>query len=112
MQKFEYRSPRYDVDLAVRLISGGSSVAGRCREISKDGLCARFSERPEVGSHGKLILNYRNHSFEVPVRVAHAGTNAEGLKFLFSSEAHRKDVDRLVADIAAEGPHAGPVLVK
>lgn len=112
MQKFEYRSPRYDVDLSVRLLSGDSSVDGRCREISKDGLCARFSERPEVGSHGKLILSYRNHSLEIPVRVAHAGENSEGLKFLFSSEADRRDIDRLVAAIAAADQHLGPVLVK
>ena len=112
MRKFEYRSPRYNVDLAVRLIVGGANVIGQCREISRDGLSAQFPEQISAGALGTLIIHYRDLSVEVRVRVAHTGPHSEGLKFLFRAEADRKAIDQLIAAIAVTSPKLQPVLVK
>jgi hypothetical protein len=112
MRKFEYRSPRYDVDLAVRLIAGSADFTGRCRQISRDGLSAQFPKQLPPGSQGTLLIHFQDLSVEVRVRVAHAGANAEGLEFLFRSETDRKAVDQLIAAIAVTGQKLGPVLVK
>jgi hypothetical protein len=112
MQKFEYRAPRYEVDLPVQLTVEGSSVMGRCKEISKEGVKAEFPQPLPQNATGILLVRYREVALEVRVRVAHAGPNYDGLKFLFGSDADRKNAEHLVAMLTATARRLGPVLVK
>jgi hypothetical protein len=112
MQKFEYRTPRYTVDLPVLLILADARIAGRCREISKEGMAVEFPEPVGADSCGMVSVSYRNLALELRVCVAHSGKKADGLKFLFETDGDRASVERLVALLAGSTGQPGPVLVR
>jgi hypothetical protein len=112
MQKFEYRTPRYTVDLPVQLNLAGSRIAGRCREISREGMAVEFSEPVEVDSRGTVSISYKNLMLELRVCVAHNSKKADGLRFLFETDEDRSSVERLVALLAGSPGQHGPVLVR
>ena len=112
MQKFHYRSPRYPVDLPVLLILEGTSIAGRCREISSDGMKVEFLQPVLRNCCGTLRIGRGDSSLEVRARVARTGRDNDGVKFLFESERERRALQRLVALTARPtAPQAGPMLV-
>ena len=49
MQKFDYRYPRFAVDLPVRFTTQGSTLTGRCKDISHEGM--RLELRRSPGPH-------------------------------------------------------------
>jgi hypothetical protein len=113
MQKFVYRIPRYLVDLPVSFTVQGSAIAGRCKEISKEGMKVQLQQQVTTGTCGTVQLSYQELSLELAVCVAHAETGGlKGLKFLFESEKDRAAVERLVALLAGSSGHHGPVLVQ
>jgi hypothetical protein len=112
MQKFEYRTPRYEVDLPVRLTLENATMPGRCREISKEGMKVEFSQPLAPGGSGTLSATYRDLSLELKVVVAHSGVEWEGLKFVFESDRDRKSVERLVALLTEPPPRTALVLVR
>jgi len=112
MQKFEYRTPRYLVDLPVRLNLQNGSVAGKCREIGNEGMRVEFKEPVSADTCGTVCINYRDLSLELRVSVAHAVGDYKGLKFLFESEKDRMCVERLVLLLAGSAGQPGPVLVR
>jgi hypothetical protein len=101
MQKFEYRSPRYVVDLPVLFKLPGGAIPGRCKEIGKEGMKVELEQPVAPGSSGAISINYREVSLELRVTVAHAASGFDGLKFLFESEKDRSGVERLVALLSA-----------
>lgn len=101
MHKFQYRCPRYPVNLPVRLSFGGSTFNGRCREISQEGMCLELQQVPAANDCGTAFFSYENVSAEVGVCVAHAGQCSGGLKFVFRSDQQRMEVAHLVALVAA-----------
>jgi len=114
MQKFEYRTPRYKVDLPVLLILAEVRIPGRCREISKEGMSVEFRQALSVEVNGTVSLNYKNLALELGVSVAHSGNGADGLKFRFETEQEKAAVERLIALLAGSGStgQSGPVLVR
>ncbi len=112
MQKFEYRTPRYQVDLPVVLTLGSTSVSGRCSEISKEGMRVELHEPVALDTCGSVSISYKDLSLELPVCVMRSGAGHDGLKFIFASEKDRSLVDRLVALLAAATGQPGPVLVR
>jgi hypothetical protein len=112
MQKFEYRTPRYPVDLPVLLILADTRMSGRCREISKEGMTVEFREPVTTEACGLVSVSYKNLVLELPVCVTHSGKGADGLKFLFETEQDKGSVERLVALVAGSTGQAGPVLVR
>jgi hypothetical protein len=112
MQKFEYRTPRYKVDLPVLLILADARIPGRCREISKEGMTVEFREPLASDATGIVSLSYRNMALDLSICVAHSGKGADGLKFLFEKEQDRAAVERLVALLAGSTGQPGPVLVR
>jgi hypothetical protein len=112
MQKFEYRTPRYQVDLPVLLNLQDSIIAGRCTEISLEGMRVELRQPVLPDACGTVSISYRGLSLELPVCVAHSGTGQDGLKFLFESEEDRGRVERLVALLAGPTDQPGPVLVR
>lgn len=111
MQKFEYRSARYQVDLPVLLILKDESVAGRCKEISREGMKVEFRQPVAPKCCGTLRIGHRESSLELRACVARTGNGCDGLKFLFDSESERKALERLVALVAAPIAQPGPILV-
>ena len=74
MYKFEYRSPRFAVDLQARFIAEDSSIAGRCREISEGGMTLEHGSLLPQDSAGIVSVSYNGRNIEIQARVAHAGT--------------------------------------
>jgi len=114
MQKFEYRTPRYKVDLPVLLILADARIQGRCREISKEGMSVQFGESLGSEVNGTVSLNYKNLALDLGVSVTHSGNGTDGLKFRFETEQEKAAVERLVALLAGSGStgQPGPVLVR
>jgi hypothetical protein len=112
MQKFEYRIPRYVVDLPVMLTLEGLSIPGRCREISIEGMRVELRQPAPPESSGTVSIHYRELSLELPVCVTHSGTGHDGLKFQFEAEKDRTAVERLVSLLAGSTGQPGPVLVR
>ncbi len=112
MQKFEYRTPRYKVDLPVLLIVADARMPGRCREISKEGMTAEFRQPIAADATGSISLSYKNMELDLSVSVTHSANTTHGLKFLFENEQDKAAVERLVALLAGSTGQPGPVLVR
>lgn len=112
MQKFKYRAPRFLIDLPVRLTSDGTSIAGRCREISKDGMKLELPQPLPHDYTGTVSLCYQDVNLEIGVRIAHTGAHEDGVKFVFSSERERAAVASLVALLAAPASRSSLALIK
>jgi hypothetical protein len=112
MQKFEYRTPRYQVDFPVLLALESTSIHGRCREISREGMRVELHEAVTPEACGTVSFSYKELSLEVPVCVARSGAGQGGLRFVFESEKDRGPVDRLVALLAGATGQPGPTLVR
>jgi hypothetical protein len=112
MQKFTYRTPRYSVNLPVRLTVEGGTVSGRCHEISREGMRLELRQPLPADYAGVVSLSYQNVDLEVQVEFAHANAPQEGVRFVFSSDKQRSDVARLVALLAANPGPTGLILVK
>jgi hypothetical protein len=112
MQKFEYRTPRYKVDLPVLLVVADARIHGRCREISKEGMTVEFRGQVVADSSGTVSISYKNLEIDLQVAVTHSGKAADGLKFLFETEQEKSAVERLVALLAGSTGQPGPVLVR
>ena len=112
MQKFTYRAPRYAVDLPIELATETSTLRGRCKEISKDGMRVELGEPLPPDFTGTASLSYQNIALRLSVAVAHTGAERDGLKFVFESQKERAEVARLVAVLAARTQTPGPRLVE
>jgi hypothetical protein len=112
MQKFEYRTPRYPVDLPVVFTLHDSSIHGRCKEIGKEGMRVQLQQPVPPDTCGTVSIAYKDVSLELRVCVAHAAAGYDGLKFLFESEKDRNAVERLVALLSGPSGPPGPVLVR
>jgi len=112
MQKFQYRIPRYTVDLPVRLKLENLILHGRCREISREGMTLELPHPLPPESRGVVSLVYQELTLDLQVCSAHAGGEQQGLKFVFSSDKERDAVARLVARLSAGPSHSRPMLVE
>jgi hypothetical protein len=112
MQKFDYRSPRFLVDLPVEFIVDRLTVRGRCKDISREGMRLEFWQPLPPNASGIVSLSYQNQTLEFNVRVAHAGPTHGGMEFVYKSESERSAVARLIASLAAASANQpGPALM-
>lgn len=111
MRKFDYRAPRFAVDLPVRLTLAESTQFGRCTEISTEGMKLDVHQALSVDAAGAVQVTFRESSLEIPVRVAHCGGGCEGVQFVYGSDEERDDVIRFIALLASAPPHPGPLLL-
>jgi hypothetical protein len=109
MQKFDYRYPRFSVDLPARFTTQRSTSVGRCKDISHDGMRLELPDPLPPDARGTVAISYQGRTLELSVRVAHAANG--GLEFLYESEGERKAVEHLVASLAGARSRPGPVLV-
>lgn len=112
MQKFEYRTPRYPVDLPVLLTLQNATIPGRCQEISREGMKVELRDPVTPDTCGTVSVSYKELSLELPVCVARAGAGLGGLRFILESEKDRSAVERLVSLLASAAGHPGPILVR
>ena len=112
MKRFEYRTPRYLADLPMLLRLEGSSIAGRCIEIGKEGMRVELERPVSPEARGMVSISHHESTFELGVQVARAGADDYGLRFLFDAENDRNTVDRLVAILMGSSGQPGPVLVR
>jgi hypothetical protein len=112
MQRFEYRGPRYPVDLPVELRTPDATLAARCTEISKEGLKLELAEAIPCGSVGIVFVCYQGRPMQFRVRSVHAGFKTCGWEFLYSSEAEQEAVAGLVDSLAIPPARRRPILIK
>ena len=99
------------VDFPIQLAIEDSTFAGRCREISTDGMRMDIPEPGLPDGLGTVTMSFDGVSLEIGVRVTHAEPTVAGLKFIFSSDRQRKAVDRLVTLVAASAQLPGRLLL-
>ena len=112
MQKFEYRTPRFSVDFPVQFTVENSTLIGRCKEISQEGMTFEVRQPLTPGSSGAVSINYLDHTIEIQARVAHVTETHGGLEFLYESEMEKSAVAQLVVSLAASQSRQGPVLLR
>ena len=112
MQRFEYRGARFSVDLPVQFTERNTTRAGRCTEISKEGLKLEMEEPLESNSCGKVFMCHQGRALEFRVRVVHVGAKYCGLEFLYSSEMEQDAVAHLVESLAVPQNRRGPLLLR
>jgi len=112
MRKFDYRAPRFAVDLPVRLAFDGSIRQGRCTEISTEGMRLEVREPLAPDACGIVHLGFQDISIQLPVRVAHSGSFYEGVQFVYETEEQRDEVNRLVARLSSPSQRTRPILVR
>lgn len=112
MQKFEYRTPRFPVDLPVQFISEGSTLSGQCTEISKEGMSLQLPEPPMPGTEGTVWIVFQGQKIEAHARIAHVQDAHAGLVFNFESDRERSSINYLVSCLSAATSSSGPVLIR
>jgi hypothetical protein len=85
MRNFQYRAPRFPVDLPVYLTQGDSTQLTRCREISVDGMKLDLMGVSFPFSSGLMQLGDGSSSLKIPFEV-HSRT-AESIGVMFQNEA-------------------------
>jgi hypothetical protein len=112
MQRFEYRGARFSVDLPVQFTERSRTRAGRCTEISKEGLKLEMEEPLESNSCGKVFMCYQGRALEFRARVVHVGAKYCGLEFIYSSAMEQDSVAQLVESLAVPQSRRGPLMLK
>jgi PilZ domain-containing protein len=108
MQKFDYRYPRFSVDLPARFTTQGSTLTGRCKDISHEGMRLELPEPLPPNARGTVSVIHQGRSLELTVRVAHAANG--GIEFLYESDDEREAVAQLVT-LLSRSRTFGPSLV-
>ena len=111
MQKFEYRCPRFAVDLPVEFTIEQSTLAGRCKDISMEGMRLELSQPLPADACGTVVLSYQDRPLPLSVRVAHVGESYDGMEFIYRSEGEREAVARLIASLTAPAKRPRLMLV-
>jgi hypothetical protein len=112
MQRFEYRGARFSVDLPIQFTDKDRILAGRCTEISKEGLKLDIGELLQSGSCGTVSMGFQGRTLDFRVRVVHVGASHCGMEFIYSSNAEQLAVANLVESLAIANTRPGPVLLK
>jgi hypothetical protein len=97
MRKFDYRAPRFAIDLPVRLTIDNAIYIGRCNEISTEGMKLELDQSFETGCTGIVRLNEKGIIIDLPVRICYSNSDHTGLKFLYESDAQRDEIVRVVS---------------
>jgi PilZ domain len=110
MRKFNYRVPRFSVDLPVHLTFDESTQVGRCTEISTEGMKLEVREPLSPETSGTAHISYQGVTLDVAVRVAHSSSSHDGVRFVYESDEQRDEVSRLVEILAGPHSRSGPIL--
>lgn len=106
MQKFDYRSPRFPVDLPIQYTIEKLTWEGRCIEISIDGITLESRNPLPPGARGTVIIMYDDGMLDLNMRVIHAF----GMEFIYRSDGERKTVSHLIESLSTSSNGLGPAL--
>jgi hypothetical protein len=112
MRKFQYRIPRYRVNLPVRLDFSNESFQGRCREISQEGMYVELQHAPGSGERGTAFIRWVSAFIDIGVCVVRTEARNSFLKFIFQSDKEYLEIAHLLSLVAAQGEQPGPFVVK
>lgn len=111
MRCLGYRDPRYATDFPVRLAIGSFVQAGRCRDVSVEGMFLETEELLAPNSIGKISFRYEDLSCDLCARVERVVPEGAGLRFLFTLDNQRSTIRQLLSRIVSPKPRAGISLV-
>jgi len=100
MRSFQYRAPRFPVDLPVHVTQGGSTQLARCREISVDGMKLDLSGTTFPFSCGFIQLGDGISSLKIPFRVRSRANDSIGVMFQNESSEQSDALCRLIASLS------------
>lgn len=100
MRSFQYRAPRFSVDLPVYVTQGGSTQLTRCREISVDGMRLDLSGASFPLSCGFIQLGDGISSLKIPFQVRFRETDSIGVMFENQSSEQSEAFCRLIASLS------------
>ncbi len=103
MHRFEYRNPRFAVDLPAQFCVLDELLAGRCTDIGIKGMRLDLPHNVVSGCKGTVVLHYQNQTIDLKVVVARVGAMYCGLEFVCDSHTAQSSVAHLVAKLTA--PH-------
>jgi PilZ domain len=104
MHRFEFRNPRFTVDLPAQFRIANEALAGRCTDIGIQGMRLDLQDNLVPGCEGIVRLHYQNQTVELKARVARIGSMHCGLEFVCDSHAEQSTVVHLLARLTA--PHS------
>lgn len=100
MERFGYRSPRYPLDLPLRLTMDGRVQVVRCTNVSVDGIQVALNGTLAPRTRGSVAFDYEELSFDLQVSVTHRGSHRGGLRFIYDSEQEKSSIVELIARLA------------
>lgn len=101
MERFGYRSPRYPLDLPLRLAIEGRVQLVRCTNVSVDGLQVVASGGLVPRARGSVSFEYEEMTFDLQVSVTHRGSHRGGLRFIYDSEQERNSIIELISRLVS-----------
>lgn len=111
MRKFDYRSPRFPVDLSVSVTLQENTCVARCTEISAEGMRVTTAEPLTVDAVGSILVTCENTTLGVPVRVVHCSSGCEGLQFLCKTDEQRDEINNFIKMLIARPKPNRPFLI-
>ena len=112
MHTFQYRGARFPVDVFVEFTVKNTTFAGRCTEISKEGMKIELRQPVACDSNGKISMSYQGRKLEFSVRVVHSAFTNCGVEFLYGSESEQSVMAQLVESLVVPQSRRGPILLK
>jgi hypothetical protein len=100
MRNFQYRAPRFPVDLPVYLTQGDSTQLTRCREISVDGMKLDLMGASFPSSSGLIQLGDGLSSLKIPFRVHSRAIDSIGVMFQYEPGEQCEALTRFVASLS------------
>ena len=100
MRSFQYRAPRFRVDLPVHVTQGDSTQLTRCREISVNGMKLDLGEASFPFSCGFIQLGDGVSSPKIPFQVCSRAIDSIGVMFQNESSAQSEALCRLIASLS------------
>lgn len=111
MKRFEYRQPRFSVDLAVQFSIAKNAHAARCTNISAKGLRLDLLKTVAPGCRCVLRLHRAGQTVALNARVVHTDGRHSGLEFLYDLPEEQTNLQQLLSVLTAPCPRRGLSLV-
>jgi PilZ domain len=97
MHKFSYRTPRFAVDIPVRLILPDFRSKVVCTEICIDGMRIEAPEPLTINALGAVFIRCDDGELQINVRVVRSNNIEQALEFIFTSRRDRTSLARMIA---------------
>ncbi len=112
MRNFQYRAPRFPVDLPAYLTQGDSTQLTRCREISVDGMKLDLMGVSFPFSSGLIQLGDGICSLKIHFRVHSRTIDSIGVMFLNEPGEQSEALSRFIASLSHRSPCLSLVVLK